>query len=554
MQLRPRQVTFVDRCHAALESKGNTIGVATVGFGKTIALSALAAKYKTGVILQHRIELLEQNRDKFKRVAPSMKVATFAADHKRWAEDGHTFAMMQSLIGNLDMMKPVDIVVIDESHHAESTSYKKIVAECKNLNPDVKILGVTATPERGDGKGLKSIFSNVADIVTLQEMIDSRFLVKPRTYIIDMGVRDKLGELKKGSAEFNMDAAATLMDVEPVTTEVIKNWMTLAQDRRTIGFATTVAHSIKMTEAFVQAGVRAEHVDGTTPARERKAIWKRLRTGETRVVWNCAVATEGFDEPGIGCVILNRPSMHRSTMIQMIGRGLRTISEPQNYPGLIKDDCIILDFGASLLTHGSLEANTSIEENVFKDGEAPTKECPECNSEIPSGCKTCPICEYEFQTGPKAEKEQYGNFEMTEVDLLKLSPYRWEEIFTNQVIIAEAMTASAILVNFQGTWMAYGFRLDGERKTMKLITVSHERLNALSMADDFLREFGDATAAKKSKRWLNEPLSDKQAAILGINPTESMFGMKMNRYEACCRITWKFNEEKIKRSIMAINS
>jgi DNA repair protein RadD len=553
MQLRPRQVKFVDRCHAALESKGNTIGVATVGFGKTIALSALASKYKTGVILQHRIELLEQNRDKFQRVAPHMRTSTFAANHKRWSEDGHTFAMMQSLVGNLDQMKPVDIVVIDESHHAESNSYKKIITECKNLNPDVKILGVTATPERGDGKGLRAIFSNVADIVTLQEMIDSRFLVKPRTYIIDMGVKDKLGDLKKGSSDFNMDSAQKLMDVEPVTTEVLKNWMNLAQDRRTIGFATTVAHSIKMMEAFRQAGVAAEHVDGTTPSRERRAIWKRLRTGETRVVWNCAVATEGFDEPGIGCVILNRPSMHRSTMIQMIGRGLRTISEPENYPGLVKDDCIILDFGASLLTHGSLEANTSIDENVFAEGEAPTKECPECLSEIPSGCKTCPICEHEFKDGPKDQKEQFGNFEMTEVDLLRLSPYRWEEIYNDQVIVAEAMTASAILVNFKGTWMAYGFRLKDDRKVMKLITVSHERLMALSMADDFLREYGDSTAAKKSKRWLNEPLSDKQASFLGIQPS-GFFTPKMNRYEACCRITWKFNEEKIKRSILAINS
>ena len=186
MQLRPRQTVFVDRCKIALQQHGNTIGVATVGFGKTIALSAIAASYPRSLVLQHRIELLEQNRGKFQRVAPEAATATFAADHKRWAPDGHTFAMVQSLgtKASIPLMKPVDLVVIDEAHHASAASYLRVIEQAKELNPATHILGVTATPERGDGKGLRAVFSNVADIVSLSEMVQSGFLVRPRRFVI----------------------------------------------------------------------------------------------------------------------------------------------------------------------------------------------------------------------------------------------------------------------------------------------------------------------------------------------------------------------------------
>lgn len=565
MNLRPRQVIFVDLCLAALRKHGNTIGCATVGFGKTIALSAVAANYPRSLVLQHRIELLEQNRDKFQRVDPHATTSTFASDHKRWAKDGHTFAMMQTLVGCLDQMHPVDLIVIDECHHVEAASYIAIIERARELNPAVHIFGVTATPERGDGKSLRSIFTNVADVVTLSEMVRAGFLVRPRTFIIEVGIEEELRELKKGKEDFNMNAAAALMDVEPITDRVVEEWAKVAAERRTIGFATNVAHSLHMTEAFKLAGVSAEHVCGKTPKGLRKSIWKRLRTGETQMVWNCGVATEGFDEPGIGCVVLNRPSMHRSTMIQMIGRGLRTISEPEKYPGMIKDDCIILDFGASLTTHGNIEIEGNIDGSKGKTGEAQMKECPACQTEIPNGCRTCPICGHKFLGSDKEGRTLIGDFIMTEVDLLALSPYRWEPLWDGMVTIAEALTASVVLVSYGGMWWAYGI-VRGVR-AVQMLVVSHDKVMALARGDDFLREHGDKDAARKSKRWLSEPLSYKQADLLGVPrynaglfggrsgliplPGQPAPGITKNRYQACCELTWKFNENAIKTSIFA---
>jgi DNA repair protein RadD len=548
MQLRPRQAVFVDRCKTALKEHGNTIGVATVGFGKTIALSAIAASYPRSLVLQHRIELLEQNRSKFQRVAPEATTATFAADHKRWAADGHTFAMVQSLgtKASIPLMKPVDLIVIDEAHHASAASYLRIIEQAKELNPDTHILGVTATPERGDGKGLRAVFSNVADIVSLGEMVQSGFLVRPRTFVIDLGMRDQLGSLKKSGSDFDMDAAAALMDIEPVTERVIQEWFDLAKDRKTIGFATNVAHAKHMTEAFKGAGVAVECVDGTTPNAVRRAIWRRFKTGETQMVWNCAVATEGFDEPSVSCVILNRPSMHKGTMIQMIGRGLRTISEPDQYPGLIKDDCIIIDLGSSLLNHGGLEVDAVIDSRQAKPGEAPTKECPKCDTIIPMGCRTCPACAHQFLTEDRDGRALVGDFVLTEIDLLEMSPYRWEALWDNQVVIADGLSAAAILVNYAGIWWTYGV-VKGERN-IRLLNRSHDKIMALANGDDFLRTHGDKSAAKKSKRWLNERASEKQCQLLGINP---MSFSAPNRYKAACMLTWKFNERKIQSSITA---
>jgi DNA repair protein RadD len=557
MQLRPRQQTFRDNCNVALKQHGNTIGVATVGFGKTIVLSAITAERPRSLVLQHRIELLDQNRQKFNRVAPGLSTSTFAADHKRWSPNGHTFAMVQTLIANLDKMQPVDIVTIDECHHVEAASYQEVISRARELNPATQFLGLTATPERGDGKSLRSIFTNVADVVSLTEMVQAGFLVKPRTFVIEIaGMTEQLKTLKKGRGEFNMDAAAVLMDTEKVAERVVEEWTRLAADRRTIGFATNVAHSKRMCEAFRLAGVACEHIDGTTPPGERKAIWRRLRSGETQMVWNCNVATEGFDEPSVSCVILDRPALHRSTMIQMVGRGLRTISEPHLYPGLVKDDCIIIDLGSSLTTHGSLEIDADIDGCLpVKPGEAPTKECPECGTSIPAGCRVCPMCEHEFLFQNREGKTQLGNFVLTEIDILNLSPYRWEPLWDGVVVVAEAMTASAILVQYKGIWFAYG--IVRGFKNVQLLARSHDKVMALAKGDDFLREHGDKSAARKSKRWLTEPLSDKQADLLGVPRPAIGFagglfgGSTMNRYAACCHLTWKFNQEKIRKSIEA---
>ena len=177
MMLRPRQSLLVERTLAALDEHGNTLAVAPTGSGKTIMLSAVTGRVLVepdakACILAHRTELTGQNRDKFARVNPGMSTSVFDANEKSWRGQA-TFAMVQTLSrqAHLDQMPTLDLLVIDEAHHASSPTYRAVIDSVLARNPRAGICGLTATPNRGDGKGLREVFSNVADQITLGEMI-----------------------------------------------------------------------------------------------------------------------------------------------------------------------------------------------------------------------------------------------------------------------------------------------------------------------------------------------------------------------------------------------
>ena len=170
MRLRPRQKTFVERSVAALASRGNTLGVAPTGAGKTIMLSAVTGEMigdgAKACVLAHRDELTAQNRAKFQRVVPGVATSVIDATEKSWGGQV-AFAMVPTLAraSNLADMPRLDLLVVDEAHHAVADSYRRIIDRVREANPDARIFGVTATPNRGDRKGLREVFDNVADQV-----------------------------------------------------------------------------------------------------------------------------------------------------------------------------------------------------------------------------------------------------------------------------------------------------------------------------------------------------------------------------------------------------
>lgn len=554
MILRPRQEIFVGHAIHALETHGNTLGVAPTGSGKTVMLSHVAGKYPTSLILQHREELVHQNMNTFRRVNPDFVVDVFKANRKRFLKNGATFAMVQTLMRpkNLEKMKPVDIFVIDESHHAAANGYLKIIERAKELNPQVKIFGVTATPIRGDKKALKGIFNNVCDQIDIVELIHSGHLVKPRTFVIDCGFKADMDRVREEARkmrlnEIDMTKVEEIMDKEAVTDRVIEEWKKQAGDRRTVVFCSTVAHAVHVTESFVKSGVTAKVIYGDMPKDERKKTLTELDRGEIQVVVNVAVLTEGFDSQPISCVVLLRPCSHKSTMIQMIGRGLRPVDQ-ERYPGIIKDDCIVLDFGFSILTHGDLKMEADLEPKQ-KKGEAPTKQCcnESCKAPIPIQCHVCPICGAEQPIGEKEEKEILTDFSMCELDIINASPFKWENFFEGLVWIANGSTAWVCSINYHGRWISVGFSEFEKMKGVVRIGNAADSFTSLAQADDFLRRHGDTSSAKKSKLWITAPPTQKQLEILGIT-SDVTFGL--TRYRASCAITWKFSENQIKAKVM----
>ena len=191
MILRPYQHTMVERALTALGKRGNTLAVGSTGCGKTIILSAVAGKLGgKQCVLQHRDELVAQNLRKFRAVNPKRSTGLYTADAKTWRGDT-TFAMVQTLTRNLSSIPELDALIIDEAHHAAAPGYLKIVEAVKDKNPGCKIFGVTATPARGDGKGLRAVFDNCSAQISLHYLVSMGFLVRPRTFVMYLGGTDE---------------------------------------------------------------------------------------------------------------------------------------------------------------------------------------------------------------------------------------------------------------------------------------------------------------------------------------------------------------------------
>ncbi|HJN25693.1 MAG TPA: DEAD/DEAH box helicase, partial [Rhodospirillales bacterium] len=320
MLLRPRQKTFVERSVNALDEHGNTLGVAPTGAGKTIMLSGVVGQMlgdnnaKAGV-LAHRDELTAQNVLKFAKVNPAISTSIIDARTKSW-RGRTTFAMVPTLArkANLDAMPALDLLVIDEAHHVAADSYRRIIDHAQDRNPDVKVFGVTATPNRGDKKGLRPVFSNVADQISIGELIASGHLVPPRTFVIDVGAQEALQSVSKTIDDFDMKAVDAIMNKAPITDAVIRHWQEKAGDRQTVVFCSTVDHARNVRDAFTAAGVSAEMIYGDMGTGERRSALLAYENGDVQVIINVAVLTEGWDHQPTSCIILLRPSSYKSTM------------------------------------------------------------------------------------------------------------------------------------------------------------------------------------------------------------------------------------------------
>ncbi|MEI4235267.1 DEAD/DEAH box helicase, partial [Roseovarius sp. D22-M7] len=486
------------------------------------------------------------------RVNPEVTTSVLDASTKSWGGQV-TFAMVPTLAreANLAAMPKLDLLVVDEAHHAAADSYRRIIDRVRDANPEARIFGVTATPNRGDRKGLRAVFDNVADQVRLGELIASGHLVPPRTFVIDVGVRDKLKAVRRTASDFDMGEVAEIMDRAPITEEVVRHWREKAGDRQTVVFCSTVAHAAHVAEAFNAAGIPAGLIHGDLPGDERRKILAAFARGDIRVITNVAVLTEGWDHPPTSCVVLLRPSSYKSTMIQMVGRGLRTI-DPADHPGVVKTDCVVLDFGSSSLMHGTLEQDVDLGGKT-EAGEAPSKTCPSCQAEIPLAARECPICGETLVDPDEDESESLegalggalSGFLMTEIDLLKRSSFEWVDLFgTEDALLATGFTAWGGVFWLDGLWYAIG----GTRGAQPQLLGVGERSVCLAQADDWLNDHETDESAFKTRGWLTQPATEKQLQYLS---PEARGDFGLTRYKASALMTFGFNKRAIRQLILS---
>lgn len=351
MELRDYQLEAIERVERAL-ARGvrRQLGVAATGLGKTVIFTALARRWGVRtLVLAHRDELIEQAAAKVREVWPEVSVGIVKGD--RDEIDAHVVVAsvqtlarerrLSRLLGTdgLGLAAAFGLVIVDEAHHSAASSYRAVLDGLRcGADDGPVLLGVTATPDRGDGRGLDDLFDEVTFAYDLRWGI-------AREYLSDLrGLRVRLaadmGTLKVRGGDYDAGQAGAMLEAADAPALITRAWVEHARDRRTLVFTPTVAVAEQVAAAFVAAGVPAGTVDGAMTIEDRRAVLAAFSRGEITVLANCQVLTEGYDEPRTDCVIIARPTKSRALYTQMVGRGCRVHPE--------KSDCLVIDVvGAS---------------------------------------------------------------------------------------------------------------------------------------------------------------------------------------------------------------
>jgi superfamily II DNA or RNA helicase len=321
--LRYYQRTAVERIRAALAAHRSTLLVMATGTGKTTVFGETARTWGGRVlVLAHRYELLDQARRRLAAMTGEpveLDQAAQVADRRARIVVGS----VQTLVGDDRLARhrenPFGLVIIDEAHHAPAKSYRKILAAF----PHARVLGVTATPDRGDGKALRAVFESVAHEYDIDAGIADGYLAPlevQSAFIerIDLSkVKARAGDL---SAEQLDEAMAEA--VAPIARVSLDS----AAERRTVIFAPGVKTARGVADALNEMRLNcARSIDGTMDPNERRFLMAGHKRGSFQFLVNCAILTEGYDDPAVSCVVIARPTKSRALYVQMAGRGLRVL-------------------------------------------------------------------------------------------------------------------------------------------------------------------------------------------------------------------------------------
>jgi DNA repair protein RadD len=409
--LRPYQVDIVERFNAVTAAgKRRVILVAPTGSGKTVIAGEIIRQVVGDgggaggrvLVLAHRREIVAQT---------SKKLADIGIEHGIIQAGEPTdeaarvqVASVQTLYvravrGSKIELPPADLIVVDECHHATAMTWRKIIT----AYPDAILLGLTATPCRGDGRGLGGIFQILIECPQVQQLIDQGYLVGTRVYAPTL---PDLKGIKVQAGDYVETQLAEVMDRPKLVGDIVSHWHRLSEGRKTVVFATGVQHSIHIRDEFRKSGVSGEHLDGTTPKTERDDILRMLANGDISVVTNCMVLTEGWDMPEVGCCVLARPTRKMGLYRQMIGRVLR--------PADAKPDAIVIDHSGAVHRHGFVEDRVEWTLDPERHAENPTHakrsegefrsrlvDCSQCGA-LRTGGEACRHCGFKPAAPPKA--------------------------------------------------------------------------------------------------------------------------------------------------------
>jgi superfamily II DNA or RNA helicase len=340
--------------------------VLPTGMGKTPTFAALRDFFgfrKRVLVLVHREELAQQAADKLRKWNPGSNVGIEMGDNRAGSDCDFIVGSVQTLgragSNRLAALQPeaFDAVIVDEAHHSTSPSYKEILFghfQFGRYDTGRLLLGVTATPNRGDGVALGTVYDEIVYRYPLLDAIRNGWLCNLRGLRVRTGV--ELDGVHVRAGDFEMEELAEAVNTPARNEQIAREWLNNAAERKTLAFSVNVAHAKSLASAFQQYGVAAEAIWAEDPHRASKL--RAHREGHLRVLTNCGILTEGYDDPALQAIVLARPTKSQLLFMQMAGRGTRlpegidNLNEArQKGVALAKEDCLLLDVTDNTVRH-----------------------------------------------------------------------------------------------------------------------------------------------------------------------------------------------------------
>lgn len=350
LQLRPYQVDTVAAIMNPPMGVTRQLVVAATGSGKTVMLSAMIDRMLPqggrALVLAHREELLNQAKAEIEGFVPDLMVELEQAQNRATREH-HLFASSRRhvVVGSVQTLRgqrlkawapdSFDLIIIDEAHHSSASSYVDIITHfgCYDENVLTPLIGVTATPNRSDGIGLKVVFQHIAAVYGIRELVELGFLCGIRAINVQSSV--DISQVKINRGDFAAKELEKTIDDNERNALIVQAYKKWACGRPAVAFTAGVEHAHHLADWFRSGGISAESVWGDMDRDLRKSVFARFKSGKIQILTNCNLLTEGFNEPKTSCIILARPTKSSLILTQQVGRGTRL------FPG--KTDCLVID-------------------------------------------------------------------------------------------------------------------------------------------------------------------------------------------------------------------
>ena len=463
MKLRPYQNDLVSKARSAFASGNKRVLIQLpTGGGKTVILSEIcrtaASKNLRVLVMVHRKEILQQIVEKLTIFGLSPSIID-ASTKISSSEIKSTYAaMQQTLTRRLDTVNPPDLLITDEAHHQAAKGYMNITEAW----PDTKVIGLTATPCRLDGKPLSDCFDELVLGPTTRELIEIGSLCDYQYFAPEYDP-ELLKGVKKTAGDYNKKQLETVVNKKHIIGSVINHYRKLLNGKPVIAFCVGVDHAEAVAAEFRAAGFRSESVDGGMKADQRADIMDRFRAGEVSVLTSCDLIGEGFDVPDCAGVLLLRPTQSLTIYLQQVGRALRVKADGSK--------AVILDHVGNCYKHGKPDdpRKWSLYSKVNKN-EVSIRQCPQCYQVIdpetgPASCYLSP-CHYEDKApGAREDQIEYVDGELKEyvpaievdwcggIDVRTATGKDWSRVLRAAGRDREKLKEIATARNFKMSWV-----------------------------------------------------------------------------------------------------